>query len=175
MIFTAFRRMAVTAACTALSGCAVVVILNMEQEQRAALFLVPPDKAVIYFFRDEANNDALPLALSVDGNAVGETLPTRFLFYEVEPGHHVLVSAGAPSDSIALDTEAGKMYFVGQEVGCDATHLRLHLHTVDPAAGRARVQALYRASKTETQDGALAAANSATCPSAIQNAGGTHL
>jgi len=175
MTFSAIRRMTVTAVCAAMSGCAMVVLFNMEPDERASLFLVPADKAVIYFFRDEANDDAVPLALSIDGNATGEARPTRFQFYEVAPGHHVLASPGASSDSIELDTESGKAYFVGQQVGCDGVQLRLHLHAVEPAVGKARVKALYLAGKTAVVDEAHAAANSQTCRSADKNTGTTQL
>ncbi len=147
----------------------MIVLFNMEPEERAALFLVPEDKAVIYFFRDETSDDALPLALSIDGNTAGETRPTRFQFYEVAPGRHTLMSPGALSDSIGLDAEAGKTYFVGQEVGCNEWPLRIHLHAVDPAAGRARVRALYLAGKAGASDEAIVAANSLACRSAGQS------
>ena len=107
MKLAAIWHIALAAACAALSGCAVVVLMNMEPEQRAALFLVPVDKAVVYFYRDDANDDTLPLALSIDGNPVGETAPAKFLFYEIVPGRHILASSGAVSDSVELDADHG--------------------------------------------------------------------
>ena len=89
----------------------------MEPEQRAALILVPADRAVIYLYRDEANDDATPLPVSVDGNPAGATVPSGFLFYEVAPGHHAIESPATSSDRIELETEAGKTYFIRQEVG----------------------------------------------------------
>jgi hypothetical protein len=145
-------RLVGASACTALSGCAIVTLMSMEPEQRAALFLVPADKAVIYVYRDGANDDTRLLALSVDGNPVGEIPPTKFLFHEVAPGHHTLASLGAESDSIELDTEAGKAYFVGQVVDCAEARIQLYLHTADPVEGRARVRALFRASTEAAQE-----------------------
>jgi hypothetical protein len=143
-----------------------IALISMEPEQRATLFVVPSDKSVIYFYRDDANDDTLPLALSIDGNAAGETTPAKFLFLEVEPGRHTLASLGGTSDSIELNTKAGVYYFVGQEVGCDAMQLRLRLHDVDAAAGKARVRALYAAGKVVAQDDTRAREGllAVTCP-----------
>jgi hypothetical protein len=175
MMLVAIRRAAIAVACTTLSGCVGLVLSSLGEEQRAAWFLVPADKAVIYFYRDEANDDVLPLALSVDGNLVAETRPAKFLFYEVTPGPHTVASPGAISDSVELNTEAGKTYFIGQEVGCEATQLRLRLHTVDQAMGKARVRALYAAGKNPMQDGAPVAPNVVACPPAMEGTGATRL
>jgi hypothetical protein len=175
MNLSAVWRISSAAACAAaLSGCAAAVLYSFEPEQRAAWFLVPADKAVIYFYRDEQSDGTLPLVLSVDGKVVGEARPTKFLFYEVAPGHHTLVSSGAASDSIELDTEPGKTYFVGQQVECDASQLHLHLHEDKPAAGKVRVKELF-ASGRSAPDGERTAEHTPACATSTQGPAGKQI
>src|SRR4051812_45951092 len=130
----------------ALPGCAALVLMTMEPEQRAALFLAPADKAVIYFYQDRAGEAAAAPAVYLDGEPIGEPTAAGFWYREVNPGVHSVALADDPAQAISLATEAGHLYFVGEEVDC-AARSTPNLHAVNEAAGRKRVRALVAASK----------------------------
>jgi hypothetical protein len=134
-----------------LSGCAVAVMLSMEPDQRAGMFLVPGDKAAIYVYHDGADDSAPPPVVTLDGAPLGEPTAAGYWYRYVDPGMHTVAIAGAGAGGVALEVEKGRAYFVGEDVDCAAKPLP-HLHAVQEAAGRARVRALVAASKSPPSD-----------------------
>jgi hypothetical protein len=135
-----------------LSGCAAAVLLSMDPDQRAALFLVPGDKAAIYIYHDDTVDDATAPVVNLDGEPLGVPTAAGYWYRYVEPGRHTIAIAGAEADGLVLEVEAGRVYFVGEDVDCGATPLP-YVHAVKEAAGRARVRALVAASKSPLSDG----------------------
>ncbi len=169
MKIEACGRLAVAgSAVAALSGCALAIMINLEPEQRAVLFAVPPDRATLYAYRDDASEDGLPLAFLIDGITREEAGPSKFVFYEMNPGEHTIASLDADSGAMSLDIEVGKSYFVRQEIVCDAAQPHLHLRADSASAGRAKVRALYAAGKVPATIDAPATKPLA-CPSPPQD------
>ncbi len=130
----------------ALTGCAVLVLISIGPEQRAALFMVPADKAVIYFYRDEAIDSASAPVMYLDGDPLGEPTTIGFWYREVPAGRHTIVIDGGRADTLVLEVEEGHVYFVGEDVNCGLPATP-YLHAVREAAGRARMRALVAARK----------------------------
>lgn len=171
--FRSMRKILGVVACTAMSGCAIVAIFALEPEQRAAMFLVPADKAVIYFYPDVAGEEAAQLTLSVDGDPVAGSGDGGFRYREVDPGKHVAGLSGA--DGVELVVEAGRTYFIGYAVECVASRLHKYLHPVNDAEGRARVRALVAERKRQPPTDARMAVNAPQCESAGDGTKGTAL
>jgi hypothetical protein len=144
----------------------------MEPDQRAALFLVPGDKGAIYIYHDDTVDTAIAPVVNLDGEPLGNPAGAGFWYRYVEPGRHTIALAGAEADGIVLDTEAGRVYFVGEDVNCAAKPLP-YVHTVNEAAGRARVRSLVAASKSSPSDVKGAAAMA--CGSPASNRDGATL
>jgi hypothetical protein len=151
--FGAVWKSSLAAAClTLLPGCVAAFLATLEPEQRASMFLVPADRAVIYFYREKSRMDPVPMTLALNGERIGEPGERGFLYREVVPGEYTVSLSGTDTDSVTLKVEAGRTYFVGEDVECVAASKHLYLHPVGEAAGRARVRALAAARKLQPED-----------------------
>ena len=126
----------------ALSGCGVVVLINAanEQDKFAKTFSPPDDKALIYvYLADRSSN--MSNRVVIDGRIAGTIRPAFFSMSNVMPGPHRVGLAHMETDSILLEAEEGKTYFLGADVSCagGAAHARLRL--VDESTGRRQVAA----------------------------------
>ncbi len=55
MRFEAIGRLVIAGVgVAALAGCALAIMMSLDPEQRAVLFSVPPDRATLYAYRDDA-------------------------------------------------------------------------------------------------------------------------
>lgn len=102
-------------AMTFLSGCASVPMASKEMDASAKQFTAPVDKSKIYVFRNETLGAALKMPVTLDGKAIGDTGSKTYFMLEVTPGTHVLTSQGNES-TLTVEAEAGKTYYVWQEV-----------------------------------------------------------
>ncbi|AFQ48541.1 lipoprotein [Burkholderia cepacia GG4] len=72
----------------------------------------------------------------LDGKILGDTAAKTYLYSEVEPGHHQLVSKAENDSTLDVDTVAGKIYYVWQEVKMGIMYARSKLQLVDDTTGR---------------------------------------
>src|SRR5271165_4963009 len=91
---TTIRLISVAWCAELLSGCMAVVIGNLDPDQYAKLFLLPPDRSAIYLYRQDGLEDTLLAPLLLDGEPAGETWPGSYLVWNVKPGIHVLETDG---------------------------------------------------------------------------------
>ncbi len=166
------RWVAAVAGLLALSGCAVALLMSMEPDQRAALFLVPGDRAVIYIYHDDTVDNATAPLVYLDGDPLGQPTNAGFWYREVVPGRHTVAMAGAEAYGIELEVEAGRAYFVGEDVDCTPTLLS-YLYVVNEAAGRARVRSLVAAEKSPPAN--AGSADALACGPPAANTGGVAL
>ena len=88
---------------------------------------------------------AVAMTVSLDDRLAGESAPKTYFMWEVEPGQHVLKSHAENVSILLLTTEAGKNYYVWQEVKLGALYARSRLQQVDEATGRQGVLECKRA------------------------------
>jgi hypothetical protein len=122
------------------SGCASVPMANAERDTQAKTFAVPATgKANVYVYRNEVIGGAVKMDLALNGKPIGQTTAMTFVVLEVAPGKHNLVSKAENESRLDLVTEAGKNYFVWQEVKMGVLYARNLLQLVDEKTGRAGV------------------------------------
>lgn len=97
------------------SGCASIKKAPVEMDAKAKQFMTVPDKAAVYVYRNETFGAALSMPVTVDGQLAGNTGPESFFRFELAPGSHTITSQGDGSE-LTVQTEAGKIYYVWQEV-----------------------------------------------------------
>jgi hypothetical protein len=122
-----------------LAGCASVPMTSAEDDARAKSFVVQKDKASIYVYRNESLGGAIPMTVSLNGKVAGQSGMQTFFLFEVEPGAHEVGSIAENTTSLKLQTEAGKAYYVWQEVKMGMWMARSQLQQVDEPAGRKAV------------------------------------
>ena len=143
-------RLAVGAAAFALCACASVPMARPERDLEAKRFEVPPDRALLYVYRDETFGSAIKLTVVVDGQHVGDTAAHTFLLVPVAAGRHEVVSKSEKDSTVELTAQNGKAYFVWQEVKMGLFAARSELHVVPADEG---TKAVATCSLAETPAG----------------------
>jgi hypothetical protein len=137
-----FKQLTFTAllALTALTGgCASVKMADESQDAQAKTFQVAPDKAHIYVYRNESMGAGVKMPVALNGKPVGQTVAKSYLMLSVPAGQQTLVSSAENDSVLKLTAEAGKNYFVWQEVKVGFIKARNSLQVVDDQTGRAGV------------------------------------
>ena len=137
-----FKKLAVLVllvAVSLLTGCASVPMASPEHDAQAKSFAAQPDKANIYLYRNESMGAAVKMDVVLDNNPVGKTVAKSYMKLEVSPGQHTIVSKAENDDVLNINTEAGKNYFVWQEVKMGILYARNLMHLTDEQTGKAGV------------------------------------
>ena len=124
-----------------LSGCASVPMAPLDQDTKAKDFSPIPNKASLYIYRDESFGAAIPMTVSVNGKALGQTAAHTYFRLNLTPGKYSVESHAENVSNLSLTTEAGKNYFVWQEVKMGMWMARSLLQQTDETAGRTGVMA----------------------------------
>lgn len=123
-----------------LAGCASVPMADPKQDAAAKTFAVAPDKAGIYVYRNENMGAAVKMDVLVDDKAIGQTGAKTFLYKEVTPGMHKVVSKAENTDVVEVDVKPGTLTYIWQEVKMGVMYARTKLHLVSEAEGKKGVQ-----------------------------------
>lgn len=134
-----FVMFTLLAAALLLTGCASVPMASVEQDKQAKTFTVKSDEANIYLFRNESMGGAVKMDVVLDGKPVGQTIAKSYMKFEVKPGQHTLISKAENDDVLNINAEAGKNYFVWQEVKMGILYARNLMHLSDEQTGKAGV------------------------------------
>lgn len=128
-----------------LAGCATVPMAPLEADTQAKSFVVPPGKSSIYVYRNESFGGGIPMTVLLDGKIAGQTGPQTYFLFEVAPGPHEVSSIAENTSTIKVTTQAGRAYFLWQEVKMGMWMARTQLQEVAPANGRKGVGECKRA------------------------------
>jgi len=128
-----------------LSGCVSVPMASPEADAQAKTYATLPTKANLYVFRHESFGRTNKMTVSLDGKLVGQTTAQTYFLLQVDPGKHEVASLAENVSTLSVDAQAGKNYFVWQEVKMGAWSARSLLQLVDEETGRKRVDACMRA------------------------------
>lgn len=127
------------------TGCASVPMASLEDDSQGKRFAAKADKSSIYVFRNESFGGAISMTVSLNGKVAGQTGPQTYFLWEVDPGSHEIASHTENVSTLKLTTEAGKAYYVWQEVKMGAFMARSLLQQVDEEIGRKGVLECKRA------------------------------
>ncbi len=126
-------------AASVMSGCASVPMASDEKDAAAKTFRVQPGKSNIYVYRNESFGGVIPMTVSLDGKLAGQTGAQTYFMWELEPAPHDVKSTAENTVSLKLNTEAGKAYYIWQEVKMGFWMARSLLQQVDEQTGRKEV------------------------------------
>ena len=122
-----------------LSGCASVPMASLDQDTKAKDFSPVPNKASLYIYRNESFGAAIPMTVSVNGKVLGQTAAQTYFRLNLIPGRYNVESHAESISNLLLTTEAGKNYFVWQEVKMGMWMAGSLLQQVDETNGRVGV------------------------------------
>lgn len=112
------------------TGCASVNMADATQDAERKTFTAPADKAGIYIYRNETMGAAVKMPVTVNGQAIGQTAAKTYLYKEVAPGKHEVVSlTEGKENKVEVDAKPGTLIYIWQEVkmGMWAAASKLHL------------------------------------------------
>ncbi len=128
-----------------LAGCATVPMGDSRDDVFLKSFPTVPGVAGLYIYRQSGiYASGLPITVEVNGNPIGQTAAGTYLYTEVPPGTHTIASTSAGphvADSIAIQTLAGRNYFIHQDMVLNLLALQTRLRLVSDEEGQRGVRA----------------------------------
>ncbi len=138
------KSLTLIAMIAALTGCAATVpMAPKEQSVAHKAFKAPSaNMAGIYVYRNNsAFGKALTKTISIDGVVIGESAPGVFFRREVKPGEHTVTTQAEFGDNtLKLNAEAGKNYFVRQYMKWGTFKGSANVEVVSEEIGKQEVQ-----------------------------------
>lgn len=110
-----FIKIAALSSFVLMYGCASVNKAPASVDAESKQFKASANVSQVYVYRNETLGAAISMPVAVDGKIAGTTGPHSFFKFELPAGTHSLTSQGNESQ-LTVTTEAGKLYFVWQEV-----------------------------------------------------------
>ena len=127
----------------ALTGCNPLPLAKPEADTLAKQLQPVADKAVIFLFRNEAPSAPWALRVTLDGKEMGDTSAMSYFRWTVEPGEHMIVSYSENAPGLLIKAEAGRIYYVWQEVNMGFFQPRTELHLVDRMTAEIALRSCY--------------------------------
>lgn len=100
----------------------------------------PTDKALIYVIRSAMIGYKIHSKLAVDGKWMGVNRGKTYFYFTLEPGEHYFCSESENQDYLALTVEAGKTYFLQQQVEVGLWKARTNLVVMTEEQGRKKLE-----------------------------------
>jgi hypothetical protein len=121
------------------SGCASVPMGDATRDAELKIFKPKADKAGLYVFRNENFGAAIKMTVLLDGKILGDTAAKTYLYTDLEPGSHRLISKTENDSVLDFTAVAGQLYYVWQEVKMGLFAARSNVQLVDEKTGQAGV------------------------------------
>ena len=118
-----------------LGGCASIAKAPAEMDQQAKQFRSNPNYSQVYLYRNETLGAAISMPVTVDGQLAGNTGANSYFKFNLPAGSHTFTSQGDES-VLTVNTEAGKLYFIWQEVKMGVLSAGSKLQLVSDTQGR---------------------------------------
>ena len=139
----AIRIQAVMAAALVigLSACATAPAGLAKKEAELKTFEAKAERAGVYIYRNESAAAFLSMQVEIDGKTVAKTGSMSFVYVDLAPGKHAITSKAENTDTLEIEVEAGKLYYVVQDPKPGNLYVRTKLRVVDEAEGQQGVKA----------------------------------
>ncbi|MFC7288355.1 DUF2846 domain-containing protein [Herminiimonas glaciei] len=123
-----------------LFGCAATVPMESATKDAELKKFVPKDNlAGIYIYRSEEDAVSIKASIEIDGDYEGDLAAGTFLYKEVSPGKHTILSKAENKDCIELNADAGRLYYLWQDMKRGVFFARSKLSIVNEKEGQTGV------------------------------------
>lgn len=122
-----------------MTGCTSAPIAPLNQGVKVNDFLPIQDKATLYIYRNEDFGAAIPMSVSINGKILGKMTGRTYFLLHLEPGNYNIESHAGNISTISLSVDAGKNYFLWQEVKMGMWNAENLMQNVDEKTGRTGV------------------------------------
>lgn len=96
----------------------------------------PADKALIYVVRPTMFGNKVQTKLAADGQFKGVNRGNNYFFFTLEPGNHTFCSQAENKSTLSLNVEAGKTYYLQQQIKMGFMKARTKLVALSEAEGK---------------------------------------
>lgn len=100
----------------------------------------PSDKAMVYVIRSSMLGYKINSKVAVDGKWVGVNRGKTYFYFTVEPGERHFCSESENQDYLALKVEAGKTYYLQQQVEMGMWKARTNLVVMTEEHGKKKLE-----------------------------------
>lgn len=129
------------AAC--LAGCGSASLAPAKTDTLAKLMLPVEGKALIYLFRNSPPSNGWTIHVTLDGNDMGVTGGQDYFRWEVNPGEHIVISKTSDWSGLVINAEAGRVYYVWQDIGVGLFVPTSELKLVDRVTAEINLRSCY--------------------------------
>jgi Protein of unknown function (DUF2846) len=129
------------AAC--LAGCGSASLAPAKTDTLAKLMLPVEGKAVIYLFRNFPPSNGWTIHVTLDGKDMGVTGGQDYFRWEVNPGEHIVISETVDWSGLVINAEAGRIYYVWQDIGMGLFVPTSKLTLVDRVTAEINLRSCY--------------------------------
>ncbi len=119
-----------------ITGCATAPMASLDKDIKAKSFETAPEVSSLYIYRNENFGGAISMDITVNGKPVGQTAAKSYFKFDVTPGDYHVESKAENVSFIDVSLEAGKNYFIWQEVKMGFLYARSKLQLVDEEKGK---------------------------------------
>jgi len=113
--------------------------VNSSVNSDAKNFTTKKDKTNIYVYRNGLDTDVM-MPISLNGKLIAKTTSKTFLKLTIDPGRHEISSEEGGFSSVTINTQAGKNYYVFQEIIFGISATGANLQEVSESEGQLGVQ-----------------------------------
>ncbi len=100
---------------------------------------IPEGKSVIYIVRPSAFGFLIPITVKIDDREIGTTMAEKYLYAIESPGEHTITAKAENNAELVLTTEAGKTYFIQQDIRMGLIMARNKLNLIDAEEGKRKL------------------------------------
>ena len=111
--------------------------LTLQQQDSIAKSLAPvPNKAIVYIVRPTSFGFAIRMDINCDSTYIGTTGPKSYIYTVLSPGTYTFLSRSENKSFLEVSLEAGKIYYLEQEVKMGMIYARTKLKLADEEKGK---------------------------------------
>jgi len=101
------------------------------------------DKALIYVLRPTMMGNKIQTKLAVDAEWKGVNRGNNYFFFSLAPGQHYFCSQAENRSVLVLNVEAGKTYYIQQEIRMGVMKARNDLAVMEEDKAKEKLQKLH--------------------------------
>jgi hypothetical protein len=110
---------------------------TLAQKDSAAKNLAPiAGKAIVHIIRPTSYGFLIKMNVECDSVHIGSTKAKKYIYTVLDPGRHTFVSKSENHYKFDLDVEAGKIYYIKQQVEMGALYAETGLEILSDQDGK---------------------------------------
>ena len=133
------RQTLAAASLLLLTACASAPMAVPERDSQAKQFAPAAGKAVVYIYRNENFGGAVKIPISVNSRLIGDTVANSYFRLVLDPGSYAIQCKAEKDSALTVQAEAGKVYFVWQEMKMGMWAAGCSMHLASDEEGRKAV------------------------------------